>query len=119
MTQGVILLHDDAHPHTANVTEDKLAQFWWEILDHPHCSPDVSPCDFHIFGEMKKDLKKELKGKKFPSDTAVQGVVCVWVRSQQTAFYEQGIRHLASRQRWVLLTGMWISMSELCVHYVS
>lgn len=93
LTKGVILLHDNARPHTAKVTKEKLTRFRWEILEQPAYSPDLSPCDFHIFG----DLKKNLKGRKFPSDAAVQEAVCEWVRSQPKEFFEQGIRRLVSQ----------------------
>ena len=45
------------HPlHTANLVRDKLKRFDWETLQHPPYSPDLSPCDFHIFGNLKKDI---------------------------------------------------------------
>ena len=46
---GIILLHVNARPHTANLVRDKLQRFGWETLQNPPYSPDVSPCDFHIF----------------------------------------------------------------------
>ena len=29
----------------------------WEVLDHPPYSPDISPCDFHLFPLMKEPLR--------------------------------------------------------------
>ena len=49
LSDGIILLHDNARPHTANLARDKLQRFGWETLQHPPYSPDLSPCDFHIF----------------------------------------------------------------------
>ena len=40
----------------------------WEILQHPPYSPDRSPCDFHIF----VDLKKDIRGRRLHSDEEVQ-----------------------------------------------
>ena len=48
------LLHDNARPHTANLVRDELQRFDWETLQHPPHSPILSPCDFHIFGDLKK-----------------------------------------------------------------
>jgi hypothetical protein len=33
--RDVILLHDNARPHTANLTKEKLEKMHWETLDHP------------------------------------------------------------------------------------
>ena len=57
LSDGIILLRDNARPHTANLVRDNLQRFGWETLQHPPYSPDLSPCDFHIFGELKKDIR--------------------------------------------------------------
>ena len=43
------MLHDGAHSHL-------LCRWNWEILEHPPYSPDMSPCDFDLFAEMKLPL---------------------------------------------------------------
>ena len=48
LSYGIILLHDNARPHTVNLARDKLQRFDLETLQHPPYSPDLSPCDFHI-----------------------------------------------------------------------
>ena len=53
----IILLHDNTRPHTANLVRDKLQKFDWETPQHPPYSPDLPPCDFHIFGDKKKDIR--------------------------------------------------------------
>ena len=90
LTEGVVLLHDNAHPHVSRVTHMELAKFKWEPLDHPPYSPDMSPCDFHVFGP----LKKHLKGKCFISDGALKDDVKDWVSSRPKEFWEQGILRL-------------------------
>jgi hypothetical protein len=35
LTQGVVMLHDNACPHTAAATQDLIATFGWEQFDHP------------------------------------------------------------------------------------
>ncbi|GFX84980.1 HTH_48 domain-containing protein [Trichonephila clavipes] len=35
LSAGVVLLHDNARPHTANRTQDLITSFGWEQLDHP------------------------------------------------------------------------------------
>ena len=64
LTEGVVLLHDNDRPHVSRVTHAELAKFKWELLDHPTCSLDMSPCDFYVFGP----LRKHLKWQRFNSD---------------------------------------------------
>ncbi|KAK3741248.1 hypothetical protein RRG08_054514 [Elysia crispata] len=35
--------------HTARAVTDVLAGYKWELLEHPRYSPDLAPCDFHLF----------------------------------------------------------------------
>ena len=66
LSDGIILLHDNARPHTANLVKDKLQRFGWETLQHPPYSPDFFLCDFHIFGDLKKDTSF-IRTRKFKS----------------------------------------------------
>ena len=53
------ILHiDNARPHTSKMTLKKIAEMGWEKLEHPPYSPDISPCDFFLFGYLKNELKK-------------------------------------------------------------
>ncbi|CAH2020004.1 unnamed protein product [Acanthoscelides obtectus] len=54
--RNVILLHDNVRPHTAALTKQKLEDMHWETLEHPPYSPDLSPCDYHLFAPMKYAL---------------------------------------------------------------
>jgi histone-lysine N-methyltransferase SETMAR len=61
LSQGVVLLHDNARPHTAAHTTNTLQQLNWELLEHPAHSPDLAPSGFHLFGP----LKNALRGRRF------------------------------------------------------
>src|SRR5258705_5524008 len=78
LSDGVILLQDNARPHTARHTMEIVAQLGWEILEHPPYSPDLSPCDFHTFGLMKAALA----GRHFQSDDEGKEAVQVWCKQQ-------------------------------------
>ena len=54
LTCGVILLHDNARPHTANTITALLLKFKWQVLGHPPYSPHLPPCNYAIFGPLKK-----------------------------------------------------------------
>lgn len=51
---GIILLHDNAHPHVAEHVKATLKKICWEALKRPPYSTDISPCKFHIFGALKQ-----------------------------------------------------------------
>ncbi|GFV60698.1 uncharacterized protein TNCV_4180341 [Trichonephila clavipes] len=64
LTSGVLLLHDNARPHSAINTQNLIRSFGWEQIDDPPYSPDLARSDFHLF----RYLKEFLGGKRF--DTA-------------------------------------------------
>ncbi|GFT72043.1 histone-lysine N-methyltransferase SETMAR [Trichonephila clavipes] len=42
----------------ANSVKTTLQQFRWETLENPSYSPDLSPCDFHVFGSLKRAIPR-------------------------------------------------------------
>lgn len=93
LTRGVLLLHDNARPHTARLTLEAVDNLGIEVLPHPPYSPDLAPSDYHLFGP----LKKMLGGQKFASDFEAQDAVRDWLRQQPASFFETGIEKLVSR----------------------
>ncbi len=63
-----LIHHDNASPHTADFTLRKMEQWGMKTLAHPPYSPDCAPCDFKLFPEMKKHLR----GRRFPTVKALQ-----------------------------------------------
>jgi hypothetical protein len=53
LTRGVVLLHDNARPHTAARTNTLIKLFNWEISVHPSYIPDLTPSDYHLFTKIK------------------------------------------------------------------
>ena len=56
LSATILLLHDNAQPHSAAQTQDLNTSFRWEQMDHPLYSPDLAPSDFHLFLHLKKFL---------------------------------------------------------------
>ena len=71
LTKGVCLLHNNARPHVARQTVALLDQFGWDIITHPPYSPDLAPCDYHLFPK----LKEHLSGRRFSDDDKVKVAV--------------------------------------------
>ena len=58
-TKGVLLfLHENAPAHRALSIQRKLAYLGFQYLDHPLCSPDLTPSAYHLFPELKKNSWK-------------------------------------------------------------
>ncbi|GFU89071.1 histone-lysine N-methyltransferase SETMAR [Trichonephila clavipes] len=47
--KGIVFHHDNARPHTAMVTQQKLNALGWEVLGHPPYKPDIAPSDYYLF----------------------------------------------------------------------
>ena len=89
----VILQHDNARPHTARATVEKIRTFGWEILPHPPYSPDLAPSDYHLFGS----VKEQLRGQRFETLEDIRKAVRQRLRAAGTDFYHQGIFKLVER----------------------
>ena len=61
LQRGCSILHDNAPCHTSNVAQGFLQRNNIEQLTHSPYSPDMAPCDFWLF----PNLKIALKGKRF------------------------------------------------------
>ncbi|GFT18052.1 histone-lysine N-methyltransferase SETMAR [Trichonephila clavipes] len=92
LSAGVVLLHDNARPHTANRTQD-ITSFGWEQLGHPLYSPDLAPSDYHLF----MHLKKSLAGQRHSDDDEAKTTVKQWLSNQAASFFDNGIQKLVPR----------------------
>lgn len=67
LTKGMLLLHENSRTHTAALICELLQYFRWKNLDHPPYSPELVPCDLHLFPALlvatqrDKDVEKEVK----------------------------------------------------------
>jgi len=95
LTSGVVLLHDNACPHTAARTRALLQKFHWDLFNHPPYSPDLALSDFHLFSRMKVCLgTQHLRVKT--NEELMDGVKD-WLSSQLATFYDVRIVKLVSR----------------------
>lgn len=88
-----ILLHDNARPHVAKLTLQKLNELGYEILQHPAYSPDLSPSDYHFF----KHLDHFLRDRCFKNEEDAKNTFNDFIASRTQEFYDSGIKTLVSR----------------------
>lgn len=87
-------LHDNARPHVAKVTRQKIIDLGWQLLHHPPYSPDMAPTDYHLF----RSLQNHLAGRKFNNRKDLEDEVRRHFNSLPPAFFRDGIYNL--RERW-------------------
>lgn len=93
-----LILHDNARPHTAKKTLEKLKNLSYEILPHPPYSPDVSPTDYHFF----RSLSNFLQGKCFRTQQEVEKEFTNFLNARNPSFYISGINQLVERWQKVI-----------------
>jgi histone-lysine N-methyltransferase SETMAR len=93
LSRDVVMLHDNARPHTVAATQDLIATFGWKQFNHPPYSPDLAPSDFRVFLHPKTFLG----GQRFHNDSEVKEAVKTWFASQAASFYDTGVQKLVPR----------------------
>jgi histone-lysine N-methyltransferase SETMAR len=79
----VLLHHDNARPHTARATQERIQELKWEFLQHPPYIPELAHSDFQLFGP----LQNHRSGKRFADETEVEIEARKWPRQQSKDFY--------------------------------
>lgn len=96
----IYFLHDNARPHVAKSTREKLLQLGWITIPHPPYSPDIAPTDYHLF----RSLSNYLSEKKFDDDNDLKTALATFFDQKSPVFYERGILCLPDRWRQVIET---------------
>ena len=78
--------HDNAPIHISAVATVKLVELCYELLPHP----DLAPCDFFVF----PNLKKSLAGQKFESNDQVIVVTETYFANIQKTCFSGGLKKL-------------------------
>ena len=94
----IYFLHDNARPHVAKSTREKLLQLGWVTLPHPPYSPDLAPTSYHLF----RSLSDHLREKKFDDENDLKTDLDNFFNQKPLVFYERGILSLPERWRQVI-----------------
>ena len=93
LSAGVLLLHDNAPAHRADISVVTIHECGFTQLDHPPYSPDLAPSDFFFF----PNLKRELRGKRFNDISEVTHAAEAYIDIQDKSFFSQGLQLLKER----------------------
>jgi transposase len=100
----VVLLHDNARPHTAARTPALLELFNWELFDDPPYSPDLSQSDYHLFTYLKNCLLSQC----FDSNEELMEGVKTWLSSQAADLFDTDIQRLIPRYKCLSSGGDYV-----------
>ena len=109
------VLNDNAWPHVAQWTLQKLNKLGCEVLPHPPYSLDLLPTDYHFF----KHLDIFLQGKCFHSQQEAENAFQEFVKSWSRDFYSTGInKPISCWQKWVSCNGSYFDLIKMCLSLV-
>jgi histone-lysine N-methyltransferase SETMAR len=126
LARSVLLHHDNARPHTAWATQERIQELQWQLLKHLPYGPDLAPSDFHLFCP----LKNHLGGKSFAYDEEVETEVRKWLRQQSKEFYAAVFDALVKcwdkcisvgggyAEKWMLFPDSNITCFTFYIHYL-
>ena len=95
---GVLLQHDNARPHIANMTKMATKKLGYEVLPHPPYSPDLALSDYQLF----RSISNSLRGVSFNDDMELRTWLDEFFESRPPDFYRQGIEKLVERWEEVI-----------------
>ena len=106
LTKKKVLLHqDNARVHTCTVAMAKIESLRFELLEHPPYSPDLAPCDYFLF----PNLKKWLGGKRFESNEDVIAQTNAYFEELPPSYFKDGLNKLEKRwEKCIELNGDYV-----------
>jgi len=90
----VLFHHDNAPAHISALAKAKLVELGYELLPHPPYSPDVAPCDFFLFPNLKKSLAEQ----KLASNEEVVAATEAYFADLEKTYFSDGLKKLEQGQ---------------------
>lgn len=93
VSRGILFLQDNAPVHTARIAKHALRETGFDEINHPPYSPDLAPSDFFLF----KNLKSDLRGRRFEDDEHMKAAVEEHFEGKDKDYFFSGIQALYKR----------------------
>ena len=109
-SEGILLQQENAGVHTFKIAIDAVERKWYELIPQPAYSPDLTPSDYFLF----PNLKKNIRGHHFRSTEVVVAAIEEWVGDMDPGFFSSGL--MALEHRWskcIILEGNYIEKEEI------
>ena len=99
--KGMTIHWDNARPHKSATAVEAIREVGVLQMPHPSYSPDISPADFFLFGE----IKRRLKGESFGDSEELLAAVRLITESIDKNTREKVFREWISRLEFVISSG--------------
>ena len=100
-SKGILLQQDNARPHTARRTIEKIEHLRWKLIPHPPYSPDLAPSDYALFPHMKQFLR----GRRFSTREELETEARSVLQSIPPQWFYESIRKLQDRWQKCVSSG--------------
>jgi hypothetical protein len=101
LTEGVVILYDNARSHTAARTNALIKLFNCEIFDHASYIPDLAPSDYHLVTKMKVWLGTQ----RFHTEEDLMDGLNNWLQNLAALFLDEILQKLVSRYKCLNVDG--------------
>lgn len=101
----VLFHHDNAPAHSSAIATAKWVELRYELLPHPPYSPDLAPCDFFLFPNMKKWLS----GQRFSSNSEIINATNAYFEEFEKSYFLEGLKKLEHRwEKCIVMKGDYV-----------
>jgi len=100
LSNGVLLLQDNAPVHKLHVAMAAAYECGFKLLRHPPYSPDLAPSDYFLFS----NLKSKLQGRQFLHNLEVITAVETYFKDKSLEFFFRGLEKLEDRYNRCVLS---------------
>jgi hypothetical protein len=97
VTKNWLLHHDNAPFHTSFFTREYLTKNMTVVL-HPPYSPDLAPCDFSLFPQ----LKIKLKGRRFDTTDVLEAESQAVLNTLTEHNFQDAFKKWQKRWEWCI-----------------
>ena len=98
-------MQDNAPAHKSRLAMSAAIGCGYELLPHAPYSPDLAPSDFHLF----KNMKKDLRGQVFADDKETKDKFMEVMNRFEPGFFRDGFLQLKKRlEKCIVVEGDYV-----------